>query len=107
MWKIYYADGSTFSSEDGSIEDAPARGVQVIIQPDKGVVWATQTGQDYYIWRDGRWWACDIFGLFDFLIEGGQVKFGRTITTDEFNEIFQRALGEANKGGFLNRERKP
>ena len=107
MWKIYYADRLTFSSDDGSIEDAPARGVQAIIQDDASVVWTTETGGDYYVWRDDRWWSVDIFGLFDFLIESGLVKFGRTITTIEFNEIFQWALSEASKGGFKPRERKP
>ena len=107
MWKIYYADESTFSNEDGSPKDAPARGVQAIIQPDEGVAWSTETGGDYYVWRDEKWWSCDIFGLFDFLIESGLVKFGRTITAKEFNDIFQRALKEASKGGFKSRERKP
>lgn len=106
-WKIYYGDGSTFSSDDGSREEAPARGVQVIIQDDSDIVWTTETGGDYYVWRDGRWWAVDQFGLYDFLIESGLVKFGRTITTPEFQDVFEQARKEAHKGGFKPRERKP
>lgn len=30
-WRIYYADGSTFSSTDGTWAEAPAFGVQVIV----------------------------------------------------------------------------
>ena len=105
-WRIYYEDGE-FSSEEGGIAEAPARGVMVIVQDDEHVGWATQTGSDYYVWRDGRWWGVDIFGLYDFLIELGLVKFGRTITSKEFNAIYQRALSEAPKHGFKPKERKP
>lgn len=30
-WRIFYADGSTFSSEDGTWADAPPFGVQVVV----------------------------------------------------------------------------
>ena len=110
MWKIYYADGSTFSSNEGSLEDAPARGVQGIAQANSAVGWHVASGGDYYIWCDDGWMAVDIFGLFDYLIESGTVKFGRTITNAEYNEIFQKALADADFGrkhGFLPEERKP
>ena len=109
-WKIYYDDGTTFSDEDGSLEDAPARGVQAIVCKDERLGWVVETGCDYYVWKDGRFYARDIFGLFDFLIDSGLVKFGRTITSMEYNQVFQRALEDAafaRKGGYDRRERKP
>lgn len=30
-WRIYYADGSTFSSEEGTWAEAPAFGVQCVV----------------------------------------------------------------------------
>jgi hypothetical protein len=30
-WRIYYADGSTFTSQDGSWADAPAFGVECVV----------------------------------------------------------------------------
>lgn len=96
MWRIYYADNTKFTSEDGSVFDAPARGVQVITQPDKYNGFRTVMG-DYYIFQPWGWEGCDINGLFDYLCEPGPktVKFGRTIANDDYSRIFQRALDEA------------
>jgi len=50
-WRVYYADGSTFTSEDGSMAEAPLFGVQCVVyyhdppyktlsSPDEnGVLW--------------------------------------------------------------------
>lgn len=106
MWKIYYED-EVFSSDDGDKKDAPARGVQAIIQDSKEVGVHVVTGGDYYIWREKsqRWVSVDIFGLFDFLIETGLVKFGRTISRDEYLEIMKEVMED--KAGWLPSERKP
>ena len=90
-----------------------ARGVQVILQADPGVGWAMATGSDYYIRWPGRGWVgVDIFGLFDWLIESGQVLFGRTITNAEYQAIFNQAKADKSlpeKAGFLSprKERVP
>ncbi len=109
-WRIYYPDGLTFDGDgEGDLELAPARGVQAIVQKNERG-WHTETGGDYYVWKDGLWVAVDIFGLFDYLIETGLVKFGRTITNTEYREIYQRALDDADFGrrdGLLPGERKP
>jgi hypothetical protein len=115
-WQIYYGDDSTFSYKDGSPYDAPARDVQVIVQSDPDHLWYTQTGGDYYGWDDrgdgSRWWGVDIFGLFDYLIDPGykRVLFGRTVTSERFSEIFQRAKADpewGKKAAFARMERRP
>ncbi len=115
-WRIYYGDGSTFDDEDGPPELAPARDVQVIVVHDDDVLWATQTGSDYYVWDDrgsgSRWWGVDKFGLYDYLIEPGYkiVLFGRTIANEEFAEIFKRAKEDptwGKKATFKRKERRP
>lgn len=92
MWRIYYDDGSTFSSNDGPPEDAPALGVICIAQPDPEVGRHIVSGFDYY-WFTYEWWGGDLFGLFDYLITPGHktVKFGRTVSNTDFSEIVNRA----------------
>ena len=43
-WRIWYSDGSTFSSADGTWEEAPGRDVQIILfhDPDRG--WTLRHG---------------------------------------------------------------
>ena len=62
-WAVYYADGSTFTSEDGPPESAPRVGVQCVLQSDE------RTGHDVlrssvgrWYWRFGRWWDTDLDG---------------------------------------------
>lgn len=104
MIRIYYGDGTTYEGDR-----PPARDVQVILQhdPERGPYF--QSGFDYYVWKDapapGRWMGCDIFGLYDYLIDSGIVLFGRTVTNAEYNAIYQRAKGD--KKTFLPGERHP
>lgn len=109
-WKIWYGDGSTFSSQDGDVTDAPALNVQIIVQHDQDIGRVNQTGADYYIQREGRWWGVDIFGLFDYLMECGTVKFGRTVDSRRFRQIFHQAETDPDfqaRSGFRRGERRP
>lgn len=99
MWRIYYDDGSTFSETDGTAEQAPARGVIAILQPDPDPVVRQHVVSrfDYYWITDaGEWYGGDIFGLFDYLITPGwkTVKFGRTISNAEHRAIVARATAD-------------
>lgn len=93
-WRIYYDDDNTFSNEDGNPEDAPPWGVIDIIQfnPVKQKKYH-QSGADFYIYRKNYWVGVDIIGLTDYLAheKTGIVKFGRTIPTDKFLAIRQKA----------------
>ena len=99
-YRIYYGDG-------GDSEDFvnSSRDVQVILQvdPERGPYF--QSGNDYYVNRDGVWVGVDIFGLFDYLMDSGLVLFGRTINSKEYDAIYQKAKGD--KSSFLPGERKP
>lgn len=108
-WKIFYEDGSTYSSDDGPPETAPALGVQVIVQEDLDTGRYNQSGSDYYVFRDGRWWGVDIFGLFDFLIHHAPVTFGRTIANKDYLEIYYQAEADPafpRRSAFRPGERK-
>lgn len=107
-FKIYYEGGNTYV---GAVETAPTREVQVIVQVEPEVGWSTTHSADYYVWRDGKWFGCDIFGLWDYLASDGlkKVLFGKTLLNHEFAEVFQRAKADrmfALKTGYLPNERK-
>lgn len=96
-WRIYYGDGSTFSSGDGPPQEAPALNVQAIVRVDtdpNGVGRYVLQGFDYY-WLtecDG-WYGGDLFGLFDYLAGPGwkRVLFGRSIPGPEFRAAVSAA----------------
>ena len=92
-WRIYYADGTTFDSSEGTPYDAPSRGVICIVQPDIDVGRHLVHRFDFYWWHDGEWYGGEIFGLFDYLASDGHktVKFGRTISNHQYTDIIQRA----------------
>jgi len=99
-WKIYYGDGTVFSSTEGPPENAPPWNVQDIIQIDlyKQQKYH-QCFEDYYIYKekDKAWYGVDLIGLIDFLVnEIGLVKLGRTIPTKKFIAIRKRADREFN-----------
>lgn len=53
IWRIFYADGSTFDSTQGAPDDAPGYGVEVIVQPDPtpgvgNVGYVVLAGYDWY-----------------------------------------------------------
>lgn len=107
-WKIFYSD----STYVGPVKDAPTRDVQIILQEDDRVGWATVHQKDYYIWEYDRWIGTDEFGFWDYMARPGMKKvlFGRTLTNEEFQEVYYRAKAERNFGrkeGFLRGERKP
>lgn len=75
-WIIYYEDGTTFSSEDGSFKDAPAWGViGVGCDPD-------------------LFHGVDFTGLLDYLARTGLVKFGRLTSNENYDKIMKRARAD-------------
>lgn len=117
-WKIYYGDGSIYSSDDGPPEDAPGTGLQVIVQLDKDhgrhIVKGGNEGRrdDYYWWDfpSETWWVGDYPGFLDYLMQPGvrKVIFGRSIPSDRFAEIYKTAVHDPDfpvKTGWRQREK--
>lgn len=120
QWKIWYDDGSTFDSNDGSWEESPSRGVQVIgfLRPDTddpklgGRGWETASGEDFFRkTEDGHIVACNDNAMQDYVADVlGIIKIGRMLSAAEFRVIFAKASKELNilnKQGFTKQERKP
>lgn len=94
MWKIWYDDYSNFSSLDGTPQDAPRAGVEVIVQDDEQSGRWNQCMDDYYIWKGDRWLGVDQFGMYDYLLHNTGpciVLFGRTVPNDAFRLILKKA----------------
>jgi hypothetical protein len=94
-WRIYYGDGTTFSSEDGEPVDAPGYGVQCIVQPEKNRGRSVMQGWDWYYYNaDGRWWGCNENALLlrhVFRKSSVAPSAGETISEEEFFAITTKA----------------
>lgn len=98
-WKIWYADGSTFSDENGSHEEAPGVGVIGIAQPEKWTGTTVVRQFDWYYWNaeDGYWFGADIHGLMDKLVRDRKghiraIKMGEMIGWDAYEGIIRKAM---------------
>lgn len=95
-WIIYYADGSSFTSEDGPPEAAPRTGIQVVVNrsPKRGKQpWHSH---DYYCWQEIEWVPHSIGGLHDYLadrsVEKHIVLRGLAIPSQRFMDIWEKAV---------------
>lgn len=93
-WKIYYADGSTFTNEGGPPEMAPSGGVICIAYYDDDGRRHICHAADYYVWNWGRWVNADSSGFWQYMLEPGLkiVKFGRLVNEVTYREIMTLAL---------------
>jgi len=53
-WRIYYDDGTVFTSDDGKVEAAPLKGVQAVAEKRDGRT-ILHVGGEFYRW-DGYGW---------------------------------------------------
>lgn len=98
MWRVYYGNGETFTSDQGGAHDAPRTDVQIIAQQDQSMGWELLSSSDYYYYEEDRrnWYIADVFTIFDHLIRAKYpvILFGRMISDDEFTEITKRVLDD-------------
>lgn len=93
QWVIHYADGSTFSSDDGSWAEAPVFGVFAVVYYHPGGYRTVQKEQhDRSIYRylphvDG---AVEVEGD----AVGAHVKFGLWVDNDRYFKLFDAVHGE-------------
>jgi len=103
MKTIAYYQGRKADASDG-LTGENARGVQAIIQDHPQVGVEIVTGGDYFIRRDGHWFAVDINGLFDYLLDNPNVAFGRMLTGEEYSAVMTEVNDD--KHGRTAMERK-
>ena len=100
-WKIYYENGGTFESSQGTPFDAPRVGVQVISLEDDFGKYHIFSQADYYYYEPerssfGGWWFADFPGAVDHLQRAKQplLFFGRIVKHEQFTGAERRALAE-------------
>ena len=96
MWCIYYADGSTFSSDDGKPHEAPVEFFICALGYGEDGVRYILHGWNYYRWDNDseQWWGYDDQGLKTRLRHNLEIyayKEGYTVTKTLFNEITDKA----------------
>lgn len=94
-WRVYYDDGRTFDSDQGSPEDAPAFGFIAAVGRDESGRRYIMHGWDHYCWDvdSAQWWGMDWCGLIDRLTMNRvyAYKLGRTITRQAFRDVMRLA----------------
>ncbi len=100
-WKIFYSDGTVFSSDEGPPEDAPSRSVAVIAQEDGH--WGRRLLKltDWYRFDAAadRWFDCDAFDVLFALSRQGAVIARRGEYMPE--AVFERVLIAAHEDTFV------
>lgn len=96
-WRIYYDDGSVFSSLDGDWKDAPSDGVQVLVEFYEDGSRKIHIERDYYMLDDGK--AFGTNNINPWLRKKGEVKFGRWSSDDKFHELVRRAKEDVFDSG--------
>ena len=103
-WRIYYSDGSTFGSEDGTWENAPGRDVQIVLFRDPVLGWTIRHGGrggspcDYFrMGADGTVVGMDGDGMKDHVVHVlGVVKQGRMLTRAKWDNLLMQAMKDRN-----------
>ena len=92
-WKIYYADGSTFSSDEGSHEEAPGDGFICVVGYTPAGDRYILHGKNHYRWDDelGMWFGMDWHGVLDFVRWKCHFKDGRMVDGDRFRDLMNMA----------------
>lgn len=99
QWKIWYEDGTTFTSAQGDPKDSPTHGVIAVAQADNWLGHEVITGE-WYIYRDDvqKWMFCDSFGVKDQMIHYGHVisavRPGRYVTNFQYHEILKMTMDD-------------
>ena len=100
-WKLYYSDGATFGSAEGSWQDAPIWGVQFLLTEDRQHGRYVDFGHDFYVWWPGseKPWGVDLIGLLDYLRATNDEQAHLRLCEIDFDELwgvkYGRLIGRA------------
>jgi hypothetical protein len=94
-WLIWYGDGSSFSSHDGSAWQTPREDVQVVFVKDVGCGVMRWHGFDWYCWEPpGEWVPHDTRAMHRYLITARNplVIAAYAIPYRKFTQIYTMAV---------------
>lgn len=100
-WKLYYEDGTVYTNLDGTWDEAPDTGVQILIvygkslfqygKYRKGRNWRwIRRGKDYYVRTDTGWSVTNLAPQ----MPSGRAKEGTEIERDAFRAILNTAFAD-------------
>lgn len=95
LWKIWYDDESVVTDEDMKWEDAPSRGVLIILHYQTDTKKQVHMGADYYLMRSNTIISFHIKDLHDHISLGipkGAVKFGRWCPDDVWKRVYNQVF---------------
>ena len=86
LWRVYYNDGTVFSSKDGVAEDAPLDGIQLIVEDRNGQP-QYHWGREFYFWT-GDCWQSGYQADFERWVRAltKQIKYGVVMTDEGFKK---------------------
>jgi len=96
-WRLYYDDGSVFASTDGGWRDAPADGVQVLVEFYNDGTKKIHIERDYYLLDEGK--AFGTNNINPWLRKRKEVKFGRWSSDDKFLALIKTAKQDVLNSG--------
>ena len=91
-WRVYYDDGTVYTSTNGTPETAPGYGVLAVTQDRDARVLCSQ---DFYLYRDDYdcWIEVHMEGLIDHIVTAAHqvraVKAGRTVPLSQFKQLLK------------------
>ncbi len=92
-WKIWYDDGSTFSSDDGSPEEAPVDGILAILEKLTNNTILNHHGNEFYYWSGENWYAGNQASLERWMrVELPALKFGRWTKSSIWKEVIAESV---------------
>ena len=87
-WRIYYADGSVYTSEECTPWDVPRTGVVAIAQEHDRAGWEIVDSSDQFYYEADRrgWYHCTGWTFYDHLIRAKHplIIFGVMLSNAEF-----------------------
>lgn len=119
LWRVYFADGSTFDNTQGQAWDVLDKGIICIVSPDKTAMHNNRgrvvlNGVDHYWYhiKEQEWQGCDYISLPMYLLTDIRYmvayRQGRTIGPNEYDTIMERATTDPdflNKAGWRKMDR--
>lgn len=92
-WRIYYADGSSFSSEDGDPKSAPFDGFICVVGYTPAGDRYICHGKNHYFFDEetDMWFGYDWHGVLDYVRHRHGFKEGRMVDGDKFRQIMNAA----------------
>lgn len=111
MWRLWYADGSTVSSEQCAPQDVPGYAVEALAQPDPtpgtgNVGYLVMAGYDWYFWRlDTEEWAgvAGDASMWDLILHREPITgicAGRIMPRARYEDILVQAQAWAKEQGL-------